>query len=112
MNNVGDHYTLELEALSEHENEPQPIRCIATNTADNSVAEACLTCEKARVLLKMLYAYDEHVEAWMQQLADHHYADLIAQQRGTKTDRCIVNSTELLPYGFRHEDLRPWKQSA
>jgi hypothetical protein len=112
MNNVIDHYTLELEALSEHESGPQPIRCIATNMDDKSVAEAWLTREKTRVLLKMLYTSDEHVEAWMQQLADHQFADLITQQRGSKTDRCIVNSTELLPYGFRHEDLRPWKLGA
>jgi hypothetical protein len=112
MNNVIDRYTLELEALSEHEDVPQPIRCIATNTDDNSVAEAWLTRERARVLLKMLYGFDEHVDAWMQQLADHHYADLITQQRGATSDRCIVKSTELLPYGFRHEDLRPWKQES
>jgi hypothetical protein len=112
MNKVIDCYTLELEALSEHENAPQPVRCIATNTDDKSAAEAWLTREKARVLLKMLYGYDEHVDGWMQQLADHHYADLIAQQRGTKFDRCVLNSTELLPYGFRHEHLRPRKRDA
>ncbi len=46
MNNVLDRYTLELEALSEHENGPQPIQCVATNTDDNSAAEAWLTREE------------------------------------------------------------------
>ena len=41
-NRVIDRYTLELEALSEHEHSPMPVRCIATNADDNSAAEAWL----------------------------------------------------------------------
>ncbi len=109
MNSVViDRYTLELGALSEHENSPTPVRCIATNTDDKTTAEAWLTLEKTRALLKFVYG-DEHVDTWMQQLEDHHYADLIAQYRGSKPDRCIVNAANLLPFSFVREELRPWR---
>jgi hypothetical protein len=109
-NRVIDHYTLELEALSEDEKNPLPIRCIATNTDDKSTAEAWLSLEKTRSLLSFVCGNDEtHVDHWMQQLQDHHYADLIAQYRGSNSDRCVVNSSELLPFGFDHDELRPWR---
>ena len=109
-NRVIDHYTLELEALSEDENKPLPVRCIATNTDDKSMAEAWLTLGMTRTLLNFVCGNDEtHVDHWMQQLKDHHYADLIAQYRGSKPDRCIVNSADLLPFGFMREELRPWQ---
>ena len=112
MSTAVEIYTIELEALSEHQDSPLPVRCIATNLNDKTSAETWMTHEKTRAMLKKLYEYDENVEDWMQQLADHHYADLISQRTGAKTDRCIVNSTELLPFGFQHEDLRPWKAEA
>jgi hypothetical protein len=49
-----DRYTLELEALSEHENSPMPVRCIATNTDDKTTAEIWLTLEKTRALSVLL----------------------------------------------------------
>src|ERR1039457_4824185 len=67
-NKVIDRYTLELEALSEHEHSPLPVRCIATNTADNSTAEAWLSLEMTRALLS--FAYDNQqtfTEHFMQQ---------------------------------------------
>lgn len=106
---VIDHYTLELEALSEHENLVSPVRCIATNTDDKSSAEAWLTLEKTRALLKFVCGEDEHVDMWIQQLHDHHYADLVTQYSGSKPNRCIVNSVQILPFGFIREELRPWR---
>ena len=110
MNNgVIDQYTLELEALSEHENATFPVRGIATNTDDKSSAESWLTLTQTRALLYYVYRNEEHVDNWMQQLKDHHYTDLIAQQRGTHIDRCVLNSSELLPFGFTRDELRPWR---
>jgi hypothetical protein len=110
-NKVIDRYTLELEALSEHEHSPLPVRCIATNTADNSTAEAWLSLEMTRALLS--FAYDNQqtfTEHFMQQLEDHHYADLISPQPDApQPNRCVINATELLPFGFVHDELRPWR---
>ena len=56
MDNRGiDRYTVELEALSEHEQSQQPVRCIATNTDDNSTAEAWLSLAMTRALLNFAY---------------------------------------------------------
>jgi hypothetical protein len=107
-NRVIDHYTVELEALSEHEHCDLPVRCIATNTDDKSAAEAWLSLYNTRALVRFVYG-DEHVNTWMQQLEGHHYADLIAQYRGSKAEHCIVNSADLLRFGFNHDELRPWR---
>ena len=109
-NRVIDRYTLELEALSEHEHSPMPVRCIATNTDDNTAAEAWLSLERTRELLNFVCGNDVvHVDYWMQQLDDHRYADLISQPGATTSGRYILNSVELLPFGFVHDDLRPWR---
>jgi len=105
-----DHYTLELEAPSEPENESLPIRCIATNTNDDSATEAWLNLVQTNALLSFLYGNEQDiVDTWMQQLADHRYAELIAQPGGKFSDRCVVSSEELLRFGFNRGDLRPWK---
>jgi hypothetical protein len=105
-NRVIDQYTLELEALGEDESKPLPVRCVATNTDDKTAAEAWLTLDHARTLLGYVCGNDEtHVDHWMQQLEDHHYADLIARP-GV---RCVLNSAELVRLGFNHEELRPWR---
>ena len=112
MNNVViDRYTLELEALSEHENSPTPVRCIATNTDDKTTADAWLTLEKTRALFSFAYGNEQTIVDWcIQQLEDNHYVDLIApQQEGAKTSRCVFNAAELLPFGFVREELRPWR---
>src|ERR1035441_9169451 len=100
MNNVViDRYTLELEALSEHENSPTPVRCIATNTDDKTTADAWLTLEKARALFSFAYGNEQTIVDWcMQQLEGNHYVDMIAPQpEGAKTDRksTRLNSSHL-----------------
>jgi hypothetical protein len=103
-NKVIDQYTLELEALSEDENKPLPVRCIATNTDDKTTAEEWLSRENTRALLNYVSGNEQtHVNHWMQQLEDHHYADLIVQP-GV---RCVLNSAELVHLGFNHDELRP-----
>jgi hypothetical protein len=108
-NKVIDRYKLELEALSQDANKPSPIRCIATNTDDNSTAEAWLAIETARALLNFAYGNEQTVVDWcVQQLEDHHYVDLIAPQPdGAKRNHCIFHASELLPFGFIREELRP-----
>jgi hypothetical protein len=111
-NRVIDHYTLELEALSEDENKPFPVRCIATNTDDKTTAEAWLTLEKTRALLNFAYGNEQTIVDWcMQQLEDHHHVDLIAPQPGgaKASGRFIFNAVDLLPFGFVREELRPWQ---
>lgn len=112
MNNrVIDQYTVELEALSEDENKPLPVRCIAKNTDDESYAEAWLSFENTRTLLNNMYGNEQHiVDYWLQQLEAHHYADLIAEIDGRgKPSRCVLQSHELLRFGFPEEELRPWR---
>jgi hypothetical protein len=113
---VIDRYTLELEALIEDEQSSQPVRCIATNTDDRSTAEAWLSLAMTRALLNFAYGNEQSLtDYWMRQLEDHHYADLIAQQPdapqsgSTKPPRCVFNAMELLPFGFVHDELHPWK---
>jgi hypothetical protein len=107
---VISHYTLELETLSEPENEGLPIRCIATNTNDESKVETWLNLVQTNALLSFLYGNEPSiVDTWMRQLADYRYAELIAHPGGRMRDRCVVSSEELLRFGFNRDELRPWK---
>lgn len=109
-NRIIDRYTLELEALSEHEKSPSPVRCIATNTDDKSTAEAWLSLEETRALLNFAYGNQQtHTDHFMQQLEDHHYADLASPQPEAQQARCVFNAIDLLPFGFVHDELRPWR---
>jgi len=109
-NKAIDHYSLELEASTEHTEADPPIRCIATNTDDNSTAEVWLTVEQTRALLNFGYGNEQTmVDSWLQQLEDHHYADLVAQQDASKPLRCIFTSKELTHFGFSRDMLRPWR---
>jgi len=101
--------TIELEALSEDENKPLPVRCIATNTDDKSTAEAWMTREMSRALCGFATGNETStVDYWMQQLEDHRYVDLIAPHQDAKVPvRYIFNAPELLRFGFAQEDLRP-----
>ena len=110
QNRAIDRYSLELEAPAENTDASLPVRCVATNTDDNSTAEAWLTLEQTRTLLNLAYGDEKSVvDSWLQQLEDHHYADLISEQRASKPSRCIFNSTELLQFGFSQDELRPWR---
>lgn len=106
-----DHYTIELEALSEDENKPLPVRCIATNTDDKSTVEVWFSLETTRALPSYIYGSEQTiVDSWKQQLEDHHYADLIAEvDKKGKPSRCVLKSQELLQFGFPREELRPWR---
>jgi hypothetical protein len=104
-----DHYTLELDAPSEPAGD-NLIRCIATNTNDDSTAETWLNLVQANALLSFVYGNEQSIVAVMlDQVADHRYAELIAQPGGRIRDRCVVSSEELLRFGFNHDELRPWK---
>lgn len=110
QNRAIDRYSLELEAPTENTDAGLPVRCLATNTDDNSTAEVWLTFEYTRALLNLAYGSEQGVmDSWLQQLEDHHYADLIAEQGASKPSRCIFNSTELLQFGFNQDELRPWR---
>ena len=109
-NRVIDQYTLELEALSEHENSATPVRCIATNMDDNSTAETWLNLVQTNALLHFLYGNEGDImDNYLLQLADYRYVELIMQPGGRVSDRCVVNSKELLRFGFDRDELRPWK---
>ena len=99
-----------MEAPPENSDVGLPVRCVATNTDDNSTAETWLTLEQTRALLNFAYGNEQSaVDAWLQQLEDHHYADLIAELGAPKPSRCIFNSAELLQFGFDQDELRPWR---
>lgn len=90
----------------EPEGKGSPVRCIATNLSDDSVAEAWLSLEQTKALLSFLYGNEVTiVDNFLQQLSDHQYAELIAQPGGKVSDRCVVTSEELLPFGFNRDDL-------
>jgi hypothetical protein len=109
-NKVIDRYSLELEMSDDLAQPGLPVRCIATNTDDDSTAEVWLTLENTRALLNFAYGNEKDiVDWWFQQLQDHHYADLIAEQGLSKPIRCIFNAAEILPFGFQQEELRPWR---
>jgi hypothetical protein len=109
-NKVIDRYSIELEMPADLAQPSLPVHCIATNTEDGSTTEVWLTLESTRALLNFAYGHEKDiVDSWFQQLQDHHYADLIAQQGATEPIRCIFNSSEILPFGFKQEELRPWR---
>lgn len=59
MNKVIDQYGLELEMSDNLAPPSLPVRCIATNTEDNSTAEAWLTLESTRALLNFAYGHEK-----------------------------------------------------
>lgn len=109
---VIDRYnTLELELPGEPDSQDSPVRCIATNTNDHSVAEAWLNLVQTNALLSFLYGSEVSiVDTFMRQLSDYRYAELIAQPGGRFGDRCVVTSEELLRFGFNRDELRPWRK--
>jgi hypothetical protein len=100
---VVDQYTLEAEIIFENENTPLPVRWIATNTDDKSTAETWMNIEQSRVFLE--FVFGEHAGAQLEILRDHGYLDLMADAK----TRCVLNSHELLRFGFAASELRPWK---
>lgn len=109
-NKVIDRYSIELEMPADLAQPGLSVRSIATNTEDGSPPEAWRALESTRALLNFAYGHEKDiVDSWFQQLQDHHYADLIAQQGATKPIRCFFNSSEILPFGFKQEELRRWR---
>jgi hypothetical protein len=102
-----DNYTLELKAPSEPGTE---IRCIATNTNDNSTAQARMNLKLTNELLSFLYGSEQSiVSEFMRWLADYGSAELFAQPAGRTRDRLVVSSEDLLRFGFNRAELRPWR---
>jgi hypothetical protein len=103
MNRVIDQYTLEAEILFENENTPLPVRWIATNTDDKSTAETWMNIGQSRVLLE--FVFGEHANGQWEILQEHRHLELMADAK----TRCILNSHDLLRFGFVTSELRPWK---
>lgn len=100
-----DNYTLELKAPSEPGTE---IRCIATNTNDDSTAEARMDLKVANELLGFLYGNEQSViSEFMRWLADYGSVELFAQPGGRTRDRLVIGTQDLLRFGFNRADLRP-----
>ena len=100
---VVDQYTLEAEIIFENENTPLPVRWIATNTDDNTTTETWMNIEQSRVLLE--FVYGEVAGVQLEMLQDHGHLELMADAK----TRCVLNSHELLRFGFAASELRPWK---
>jgi hypothetical protein len=100
-NSVIDQYKLEAEI--QDENATLPVRCIATNSDDKSTAEAWLSMQRTRDLFSFMYG--EHAASQLELLREQHYHQFIA----SLTSPCVVNSRELVPFGFLPEELRPWR---
>jgi hypothetical protein len=103
MNKVIDQYTLEAEILFENENMQLPVRWIATNTDDKTTAESWMTVEQSRILLE--FVYGEVAGTQLEMLQDHRYLDLMADAES----RIVLNSSDLVRFGFSSLELRPWK---
>lgn len=102
-----DNYTLELKAPSEPGTE---IRCIATNTNDDSTAQARMNLTQANELLSFLYGNEQSVVSeFMRWLADYGSVELFAQPGGRTRDRLVVSSQHLVRFSFNQAELRPWR---
>jgi hypothetical protein len=91
------------------ENATLPVRVIAINTDDaESTAESWLSMDRAAAFCNLVYG--EHGASQFQQLRDNRCHELISG-RGTKGTKsyCILNSEQLIPFGFSPDDLRPWR---
>jgi len=105
MNRVIDQYTLEAEILFENEDTPLPVRWIVTNTDDKSTAETWMNMDQSRTLLEFVYGEFDVADSELQLLKDHLHLELMANAHA----RCVLNSHELLRFGFSSSELRPWK---
>jgi hypothetical protein len=103
VRNPHDQYTLEAEILFENEHMPLPVRWIATNTDDKSTAETWMNIEQNWILLE--FVFSDHAEGQLEMLQDHLHLELMANAHA----RCVLNSHELLRFGFAASELRPWK---
>lgn len=85
-----------------------PVRVIATNTDDESTAEASLSMENGAAFYEL--AYGEFGASQFQLLREHGQHELISGQ-GTAGSKsyCILSSEQLIPFGFSPDDLRPWR---
>ena len=102
MNNrVIDQYKLEAEI--QDENATLPVRCIATNTDDKSTAEVWLSMQRTGDLFSFMYG--EHAASQLELLMEQHYHEFMANSKSP----CVVNSSQLVPFGFSPEELRPWR---
>lgn len=100
---VIDQYRLEAEIQWDNEQTSLPVRWIATNLADTtSTAETWLGFEQSGALLG--FVYGEHTDSQMELLREHGYLDLV-NLPGEKS-HCIVNSPDLLRFGFPASELR------
>lgn len=96
-----DLYTVELELLENPVNSVYPVRCVATNTDDQSTPEISLSLDGTRAVVAHAYGGEPGpIEECMQQLQDHNYVQLVAQYRVAKADFCIFTSKELVTLGF------------
>ena len=102
-----DQYTLELEALTEHDHSQHPVRAVATSTDDGSTVEAWLTKNQTRASLLLACSEITFVDYFMQQLEEHRSVDLISQYGSKRSDRLIFTPRELIDFGFDPDEFRP-----
>jgi len=99
-----DRYTLELIAPIQGQEE---YRCVATNTDDGSTAEVRLNLRQANELLSHFYGNEQRIVGdLMLRASMYGSVQLITWQT---RDRLIVDSPDLLQFGFNRDELRPWR---
>lgn len=98
-----DRYKLELIAPVQGQGE---FRCVATNTDDGSTAEARLDLRQANALLSHFYGSEQRIVGEIMLRASMYGSvDLITWRT---RDRLVVDSHDLLQFGFNRDELRPW----
>jgi hypothetical protein len=86
-----------------------PVRVVAINIDDpESTAEAWLSMDTAAAFYDKNYG--EHGASQFQLLREHGQHELISGH-GTAGSKsyCILNSEQLIQFGFSPDDLRPWR---
>ena len=106
-NRVIDNYRFWAEI--QDESRTLPVRIVAINTDDSeSTAQASLSLSAAAAFYDRVYG--EHGASQFKRLREHGQHELLSGQ-GTAGSKsyCILNSQQLIPFGFSPDDLRPWR---
>jgi len=99
-----DRYWLELIAPTQGQHE---YRCVATNADDGSTAESHLNIRQANELLTNLYGGEQRIVGDLMFRASMFGSVELSTWR--TRDRLMVDSPDLLQFGFNRDELRPWR---
>lgn len=95
-----------LRAAIPFENQVPPhVFWTAINLYDGSISEVPIDLEHSRNLFR--FVYGEQGDSQMELLLAQGELDLVKQRNGET--HCIINSHELLRFGFAASELHPWK---